>query len=80
METNGAEQDRTEDQWVLSVEVVPYLPVAVERATAIDIDIFAAELEEGRRILECLVKAVGLPIVCVVCKLDCALDLNVDVL
>lgn len=74
MKLDNSEQDRSQSVNVLGVEIVPDLTVAIEHATAIDIDIFASELEEGRCILEDLGEAVGLPVVRVICELDVALD------
>ena len=60
---------------VLCVEVVPCLTVAVEGATAIDVDVIASELEEGGSVLESLEEAICLPIVGVVGEENAALDI-----
>lgn len=74
VQADDAHQDRPQDQVVLRVQVVPHLPVAVQRAGAVDVDVFAAELEEGRRVLEALSEGVRLPVVGVVGELDVAVD------
>ena len=74
LETDGAEQDRTQDVDVLGVEIVPDLAVAINGSAAVDVDVLATELEEGGRVLENLVEGVLLPVVGVICELECALD------
>ena len=74
LEASDAEEDGTENVDVLSVEIVPYLAVAIEHAATVHVHIFTTKLEEGGGILECLVEGVRLPVVCVVGKLDIALD------
>ena len=80
VQTDGAEQDGPEDVDVGRVQIVPDLAVAVEEATAVDVDVGAAELEEGGDVLEHLAEGVGLPVIRIVCELDVALDVEVDVL
>lgn len=67
---DDAHQDGPQDQVVPGVQVVPDLAVAVQRAAAVDVDVLAAQLEEGRRVLEDLPEGVGLPVVGVVGELD----------
>ena len=74
LEASDAKEDGTEDVNVLSVEIIPYLAVAIEHAAAVYVHIFATKLEEGGGILECLVEGVRLPVVCVVGELDISLD------
>lgn len=74
LEADGAEQDGPEDVDVLGVQVVPHLAVAVERAAAVDVHVFAAQLEEGSGILEDLLEGIGLPVVGVIGELERALD------
>lgn len=50
------------------------MAVAVEGAAAVDVDVLAAELEEGRGVLEGVVEGVLLPVIRVVGELDGALD------
>ena len=71
---DDTEEDGPQDVDVLGVEVVPGLAVSVEGAAAVDVDVFAAELEKGGGILVDLLERVGLPVVCVVCELDGSLD------
>ena len=79
LETDGAKQDRAQDVDVLGIEIVPDLAVAIDGSAAIDVDVLAAELEEGGCVLEDLVEGVLLPVVGVICELDCALDVCNDV-
>lgn len=44
------------------------MAVAVEGAAAVDVDVGAAELEEGGGVLEDLLEGVGLPVGGVVCE------------
>lgn len=74
MQPDDAEQDRAQDVDVLCEEVVPDLAVAVEGAAAVDVDVLAAELEEGGGVLEGVVEGVLLPVVGVVGELDGSLD------
>lgn len=74
MELDNAKQDRSQNVDVFGVEIIPDLAVAVKHAATVDIDILAAELEEGRGVLKDLAKAIGLPVVGVIAKLDVALD------
>lgn len=73
-DASHTKEDGSENVDVLGVEVVPHLTVAIEHAASIHIHVIATELEECGGILECLVKGVGLPVVCVVGELDIALD------
>jgi hypothetical protein len=75
METDGAEKNGTQDVDVLCIQIIPCLTVTVESSTTIDIHVFSAELEEGCGILEGLVETILLPVISVVCELDCALDI-----
>ena len=79
LKTDGAEEDRTQDVDVLGVEIVPDLAVAINSSAAVDVDVLATELEEGGCVLEDLVEGVLLPVVGVICELDCALDVCNDV-
>lgn len=74
MQANCAEQDRAQDVDVLSIEVVPYLTIAVQHAAAVDVDVFTTNLEKRRGVLVNLVESVVLPVVRVVGKLNVALD------
>ena len=74
MKLDNTKQDWPQDIDVFSVEIIPDLSIAVEHAAAVDIDVLAAELEEGGGVLEDLTETVGLPVVRVVGKLDVALD------
>lgn len=74
VQADHSKQDRAQDKRVLSVQVVPDLAIAVERAPAIDVHVFAAKLEEGRCVLERVFKGVGLPVIRVVCELNAAED------
>lgn len=73
-DASHTKEDGSENVDVFGVEVVPHLTVAIEHTASIDIHIIATKLEERGGILECLVKGVGLPVVCVVGELDIALD------
>ena len=79
VQADGAEEDGTQDVLVCCVQVVPDLPVAVERAAAVDVDVGAAELEEGGCVLVDLFEGVCLPVVGVVGEEDVAADVEVDV-
>jgi len=48
---DNTEEDGPQDVDVLGVEVVPGLAVTVEGTAAVDVDVFAAELEEGGGVL-----------------------------
>lgn len=74
MQANCAEQDRAQDVNVFSIEVVPDLTIAVQHAAAVDVDVFATNLEKRSCVLVNLVESVVLPVVRVVGKLDVALD------
>ena len=74
MKTNRTKQDRAKCVDILSVQVVPDLAVAVDRASTVDVDVGAAELEEGRGILKDLLEGVCLPVIGVVGELDRSLD------
>lgn len=74
VQTDGAEEDRSENVDVFGVEVVPDLTISVEHTAAIDVNILAADLEEGRGVLEGLEEAVFLPVVGVIGELDVALN------
>ena len=78
VEADGAEEDGAERVDVAGVEVVPGLAVAVEGAAAEDVDVLAAELEEGGAVLEVVFEGVGLPVGGVGRELDCALDILIN--
>jgi hypothetical protein len=75
MQTNGSEKDRTKDVNVHRVGIVPDLTVPVDCSATEYIHIFAAELEEGSRVLEGLVEGVLRPVSGVVGELDGALNI-----
>ena len=75
VQADCAEQDRTKDVDVLSIEIVPDLAIAVQHAAAVDVNIFATNLEERSSVLVDLVESVVLPVVRVVGELDVALDI-----
>lgn len=74
MEANGPKENRSQDILVLRIEIVPHLAVTVQHPAAIDVDIVATELEEGGGILIDLLETVFLPVLCIIRKLDVALD------
>jgi hypothetical protein len=74
VEPDCAEEDGAQDVDVGGVEVVPDLPVAIDGAAAVDVDVGSAELEEGGGVLEGLVEGVGEPVAGVVGELEGALD------
>jgi hypothetical protein len=51
------------------------LAVSVQSTTSVDVDVLAAELEEGGGVLEDLLEGVGLPVIGVVRELNVALDI-----
>ena len=71
---DDTEEDGAQDVDVLGVEVIPGLTISVKGAATVDVDVFAAELEEGGGVLVDLLERVCLPVVGVVCELDGALD------
>lgn len=75
LQPNNAHQNRAQDQRIFSIKIVPDLSVTVNSSAAVDIDVFAAQLEEGRCVLVDLLECVFLPVVCVVGKLNCTKDL-----
>jgi len=75
VQADGAEEDGSENVDILSVQVVPNLSVAVEHASAVDVDVFATQLEESGRVLERLEEGVCLPVVRVIGELDVCLDI-----
>jgi len=77
--TNHTEENGTEDVDILGVEVVPGLTVSIEGAAPVDVDVLAAELEEGGGVLVNLLERVGLPVVGIVCELDGSLDVFLTV-
>lgn len=79
MQANNTKQNRSQNIDVLSIQIIPDLTVAVEEASAIDIDIISTELEECCGILEDLLESVCLPVVGVVGELNVALNVDVDV-
>jgi hypothetical protein len=50
------------------------LAVSVQSTASVDVDVLAAELEEGGGVLEDLLKGIGLPVIGVVGELNVALD------
>lgn len=74
MQADGAEEDGPQDVDVLRVEVIPDLAIAVDGTATVDVDIGAAELEEGGDVLEDLGKGVRLPVRGVIGELDVALN------
>lgn len=79
MQTNGTEENRSQNVDVLSIQVIPNLAVAVEEAAAINVDVVSAKLEESRGVLEDLLERIRLPIIGVVGELNITLDIEVDV-
>jgi hypothetical protein len=74
LQPDNTDKNRTQNQSVRSVQVVPHLTIAIESTISIDVDVGSTELEEGRRILVDLLEGIGLPVVGVIRELDCAED------
>lgn len=81
----GIEQDRTQVR-VAGVEnlrtsefVPPPLTVAIENAVAVDLDVFTTPFPKHEAVLEGMGKGVLLPIGRVVCELDFALEVDMNV-
>lgn len=74
-QTDDAHQDGTLKRSILSKQIIPDLAVAVNCTTAVNVDVFAAEFEEGGGVLEDDLEGVVDPVVCVVGELDCAGDI-----
>ena len=74
MKSDGPEQNRSQSIYILCVEVIPHLTVAIEHAATVDIDILAAQLEERGCVLVNLFEAVRLPVIGVICPLNIALN------
>lgn len=79
MQTNGTEENRSQNVDVLSIQIIPNLAVAVEEAAAVNVDVVATKLEEGRGVLEDLLERICLPVIGVVGELNITLDIKVDV-
>lgn len=79
MQTNGTEENRSQNVDVLSIQVIPNLAVAVEEAAAVNVDVVATKLEEGCGVLEDLLERICLPVIGVVGELNITLDIKVDV-
>lgn len=62
LESVDANQDWSESVYICSIQVIPGLPVAVQRSTTINVDIVSPEFEAGRHILEYEFEGVGLPV------------------
>lgn len=75
MGSDQSKENGTEDVDVLGIEVVPGLTVAVQGTAAVDVDVFASNLEKGGCILEHLLEGVGLPVISIVCELNGSLDI-----
>jgi hypothetical protein len=75
LQTDNTHQDGTLKRSVCSKQIVPDLAVAVDGAVAVNVDVFAAELEEGGGVLEDDLEGIVDPVVCVVGELDCARDI-----
>lgn len=78
MQTNGTEENRSQNVDVLSIQIIPNLAVAVEEAAAVNVDVVATKLEEGSGVLEDLLERIRLPIIGVVGELNITLDIKVD--
>lgn len=74
IQADNSHQNRAKNKRILRVQIVPDLAVAVDGATTVHINIFAAELEEGRRVLIDLSERVGLPVIGIIGELDGAED------
>jgi hypothetical protein len=75
VETNGTKENGADDVDVFGEEIVPNLAVAIESAASVNVDVFTAKLEEGRRVLEGVLEGVLLPVISVVGELKSTLDI-----
>ena len=78
VQADSTEEDRSENVYVLSIQIIPDLAVAVKETTTIDVHIISTELEECGGVLEDLLESVRLPVVCVVGELDVTLNIEID--
>lgn len=74
-QADDREQDWSHDGRIDLKKFPPDLPLSVNSPAAVDIDVFAANLEEGGLILEGVLEAVGLPVVGVCREFDRALNI-----
>lgn len=74
VQPDNTDENRTQNQSVRSVQVIPNLTIAIESTVSVDVDVGSTELEESRGILVDLLEGIGLPVVGVVGELDCAED------
>lgn len=79
VQANSAEENRSQNVDVRSIQVIPDLTIAIEEATTVDIHIIATKLEKGSGILEDLFEGIRLPVVGVIGELNIALDVKIDV-
>lgn len=75
LQTDDTHQNGTLKSSIYCKHIVPDLSVAIDCATAVDVDVFTAEFEEGGGVLEDNLEGVVDPVVCVVGELDCAGDI-----
>lgn len=75
IESNDSHQHRSQNQSILGIQVIPHLTISVKRTSTIDINVFATQFEKGCGILVDLLESICLPVVCVVGKLNIALDI-----
>ena len=65
VQSDNADENGPQDERILCIQVVPDLAVTVEFTTAVDVDVCAAEVEEGGCVLEGVFEGVLLPVICV---------------
>lgn len=74
VQPNNANQNGTQNEGILSIEVIPDLAIAIQGTITIHVDVFTTKLEKGGCVLVDMLKGVSLPIICVIGELDSAQD------
>lgn len=77
MQTDCTKKDGTKGVDVLRIKVIPNLAISIQGSTTVNIDILATQLEKGSGVLVSVVEGVLLPVVRVIAKLDCSLNVYV---